>query len=426
MSDGTFMHDLATRLWPINRSITGNGVRQTLAILQEHLPDLTITEVPSGTQCFDWTVPPEWNVTEARLTDPDGAVVADIADHTLHLLGYSIPVNTHLTLEELQAHLYSLPDQPDAIPYMTSYYKERWGFCLTENARQALKPGLYHARIDSTLDPAGALSYGELLIPGDSEQEIFVSTYICHPSMANNELSGPVVATALAMWLSQLPRRRYTYRFVFIPETIGSIAYLSHTLQQLQERVVAGFNVTCIGDERGYSYLPSRRGDSLSDRVVAHVMHHVDPAHIRYPWEERGSDERQYCAPGIDLPITTVMRSKFGEYPEYHTSLDDLDLVTPAGLQGGLEVLQKCCDVLEADARYQVTVLGEPQLGKRGLYPNLSTKDTKRQVANMMNLISYSDGAHSVLDIAEKLEQPFWVLHPIAQVLHEHALLRSV
>ncbi|EBA14552.1 hypothetical protein RSK20926_01117 [Roseobacter sp. SK209-2-6] len=420
------MHDLATRLWPINRSITGNGLRQTLEILKEHLPELTITEVASGTQCFDWVVPPEWNVTQARLTAPDGSVVADIADHTLHLLGYSTPVDLRLSLDELQSHLYSLPDQPDAIPYMTSYYKERWGFCITDTARQALQPGEYHARIESTLDADGALSYGELVIPGESEQEIFISTYICHPSMANNELSGPVVATALAMWLSRLPQRKYTYRFVFIPETIGSIAYLSRNLEVLQSRVIAGFNVTCIGDERGYSYLASRHGDTLSDRVVQHVMQHVDPDHIRYPWEERGSDERQYCAPGIDLPITTVMRSKFGEYPEYHTSLDDLELVTPAGLQGGLDVLQKCCTVLEADAAYRVTVLGEPQLGKRGLYPNLSTKDTKRQVANMMNLISYSDGQHSVLDIAEKLDQPFWVLQPIAEVLYEHSLLENI
>lgn len=426
MINGNFMHELATRLWPINRSITGNGVRQTLDILNEHLPDLTVTEVSSGTKCFDWTIPPEWNVTTARLTAPDGSVVADIKEHALHLLGYSTPVDCKLSLEELQAHLYSLPEQPDAIPYMTSYYKERWGFCITDRARQALQPGLYHAQIDSTLDPAGSLTYGELVLPGESEKEVFISTYVCHPSMANNELSGPVVATALAMWLSDLPQRKYTYRFVFIPETIGSIAYLSHNLAHLKEKVVAGFNITCIGDDRSYSYLRSRQGDTLSDRVVEHVMTHTDPQHICYPWEERGSDERQYCAPGIDLPITTIMRSKFGEYPEYHTSLDDLSLVTPDGLQKGLEVVQKCCDVLEADAHYRVTVLGEPQLGKRGLYPNLSTKDTKRQVADMMNLISHSDGSKSVLAIAEKLEKPFWVLQPIAKTLHEHALFERV
>ena len=361
----TSFHDLLRSLFPICRSITGNGVRQTLRMLQEELPGLKTFEVPSGSKVFDWTVPDEWNITGARLTGPSGEVVADFADSNLHVMGYSEPVDCTLSLEELQGHLHSLPEMPNAIPYITSYYARRWGFCLTHEQRQNLKPGMYRAVIDSTLAP-GSLTYGELVIPGQCEKEIFISTYVCHPSMANNELSGPVVATALAQWVAQQPRR-YTYRFVFVPETIGSITYLSRNHEALRRNVVAGFNLTCMGDERAYSYLPSRKGDTLADKAALHVLRHFAPDFIRYTFLDRESDERQYCSPGIDLPLCSVMRSKYHVYPEYHTSRDDCTLVTQKGLEDSVNIMTRILEALEENVVYEPRVLCEPQLGKRGL-----------------------------------------------------------
>jgi len=337
-------------------------------------------------------------------------------------LGYSEPVDKWMTLEELDPHLYSLPDQPNAIPYVTSYYKQRWGFCLTYNQYKSLKPGRYHAVIDSILKP-GMLNYGELILPGESNKEVFLSTYICHPSMANNELSGPVVTMALAQWLTTIAKRRYTYRFVFIPETIGSIVYLSRNLDHLKQHVIAGFNITCIGDDRAYSYVPSRDGNTLSDKAALHVLKHIDPKFKRYTWLDRGSDERQYCAPGVDLPVATIMRSKYGEYPEYHTSLDDLVLVTPSGLEGGYNALRSAIKIIEKNVYLITTVIGEPQLGKRGLYPTLSTKHPSQSTRTMMNLISYCDGQHSLLEIAELIKEPFWDLLPMVKTLQENELV---
>jgi aminopeptidase-like protein len=337
-------------------------------------------------------------------------------------VGYSEPVDKWLTLDELDPHLYSLPDQPDAIPYVTSYYKQRWGFCLTDNQRKTLKPERYHVVVDSGLK-AGVLNYGELILPGDSDKEIFLSTYICHPSMANNELSGPVVMMALAQWLETLQNRRYTYRIVFIPETIGSIVYLSEYLDHLKKHVIAGFNITCVGDDRSYSYLPSRNGNTLSDKVALHVLKHIDPEFKRYTWLDRGSDERQYCAPGVGLPIATIMRSKYGEYPEYHTSLDNLNLVTPSGFEGGYTALRKALEIIERNVFPKTTVLGEPQLGKRGLYPKLSTKTSGGQIRAMMNLITYCDGNTSLLEIADLINEPFMDLVPLVEKLVDNGLL---
>jgi aminopeptidase-like protein len=420
---GKEIHDLCARLFNINRSITGDGVRKTLAILKEFMPDLTITEVPSGTSVFDWTIPKEWRVNDAYIVTPSGEKICSFKENNLHLVGYSVPVRKKLNLSELQDNLYSLPEQRTAIPYITSYYKERWGFCLTQEQRDALEPGEYEVFIDSELFD-GSLSYGELLIPGKSHKEIFISTYICHPSMANNELSGPTVATFIAKWLLAMPLNRYTYRFVFIPESIGSIAYLSQNKDRLKSNVFAGFNVTCVGDNRDYSYLPSRNGNTISDLVSKHVLKHICPTYKKYRWTDRGSDEQQYCSPGIDLPIASIMRTKYGNYEEYHTSLDDLEhVVTPEGLEGGYTALKLALEILEENRYPKVNFFCVPQLGKRGLYPTLSTKTSGIEVVLMLDVISWSDGSKSILDIAEICEVPVWEIYPIINRLTEHKIL---
>jgi len=418
------MYSWARDLYPINRSLTGTGVRQTLAYLGNLLPGLVMHEVPSGTKAFDWTVPDEWTIRDAYIADESGKRVVDFQQHNLHVVGYSEPVDLWLDREELEQYLHSLPGQPDAIPYVTSYYKRRWGFCLTHNQRVALPQGLYHVVVDSDLKP-GVLNYAELILPGETDEEVLLSTYICHPSMANNELSGPIVTTALAQWLQSLEKRRYTYRIVFIPETIGSIVYLSKNIDQLKRQVIAGFNITCIGDDRCYSYLPSRNGSTLSDQAALHVLHHTDTNFKRYSWLDRGSDERQYCAPGVDLPIATIMRSKYGEYPEYHTSLDNLNLITPSGLEGGYKAIRRAIEILEQNVYLRATVICEPQLGRRDLYPTLSTKESGEQVKAMMNLISYSDGTFTLLEIADLIREPFWELMPIVEKLVIHGLLEK-
>lgn len=425
LENGNEIHALARRLFPICRSITGDGVRKTLEILSELLPELQIHEVPSGTKCFDWTVPMEWNIRDAYIICPDGKKIASFQSNNLHVVGYSTPVEKELTLAELQNHLHSLPDQPTAIPYVTSYYRENWGFCLSHHERTALREGTYRVFIDSELK-SGHLTYGELKLPGKSNREIFLSTYVCHPSMGNNELSGPVVTTHLARWLVSKRERHFSYRIVFIPETIGSIVYLSRNLVEMKEKIVAGFNITCVGDDRAFSYLPSRAEHSLADRAALHVLKHLAPDFKRYTFLERGSDERQYCSPGVDLPVASVMRSKYGEFPEYHTSLDDLNFISPEGLYGAYSALKKCVECLEQDHIYRMTVLGEPQLGKRGLYPTTSQKGSTASITAMMNLIAYCDGKMSLLDIAEKINVPMWDLFEITNRLAREKLLERV
>ena len=423
---GNDIYQLARKLWPINRSITGEGVRETLRIISGHLPKLKIKSALSGTQAFDWTVPDEWHVSEAYIITPSGEKICDFSINNLHLVGYSVPFCGRMKLEELQKHLYSLPEQPNAIPYITSYYEERWGFCLTQEQRNVLADGEYEVVIDSRLF-AGQLNYGELILPGESDQEIFLSTYICHPAMANNELSGLTVATYLAKWLSELKVRRYTYRFIFIPETIGSIIYLSKNYIHLKKKVFAGFNISCVGDERSYSYLPSRNGNTISDKVAKHVLKWIDPDYKCWTWFDRGSDERQYCSPGIDLPIASILRTKYGQYPEYHTSLDNLDsVVTPKGLDGGYWALRKALEIIEKNKIYKVNILCKPQLGKRGLYPTLSTKKLGREVKTMMNLLSFCDGEHSILEISEKINVPVWDLYELVEKLILHDLISPI
>ncbi|HEU5402981.1 MAG TPA: DUF4910 domain-containing protein [Terriglobales bacterium] len=421
-SVGEKMYSWAKDLFPICRSITGDGTRETLQYLRNLLPALNLTEVPSGTAAFDWTVPDEWNIRDAFVADAHGNRVIDFKTSNLHVVGYSEPVDRWVELDELQQHLYSLEDRPDTIPYITSYYKRRWGFCLAHNHRRKLLPGKYHVVVDSALEP-GSLTYADMVLPGSSSREVLFSTYVCHPSMANNELSGPVVTAALAQWLSELPERRFTYRFVFIPETIGSIVYLSRHAREMKERTVAGFVVTCAGDDRCFSFMPSRLGRTLADRVALHVLRHHAPDFRTYTFLERGSDERQYCSPKIDLPVVSIMRSKYGDYPEYHTSDDDLSLISPQGLQGTFDMLQRCVRALEANRTFDATFCCEPQLGKRGLYPTLSTRETAAKVRTMMNVLGYADGRTDLLGIAELIGQPFEKCAEVAKLLTDAGVL---
>ena len=396
---GADMHQWATDLFPICRSLTGDGVRSTLGYLQQLLPSLKTFEIPSGTRALDWEVPKEWVIRDAYIADLDGNRLVDFNTNNLHVVGYSIPVDVVLSGAELDEHLHSLPELPHAIPYVTSYYRETWGFCLTHDQRAHLGDGPFRVLIDSE-HKVGSLTYGELIIPGDTSDEILLSTYVCHPSMANNELSGPVVTAALARWILGLEDRHYTYRIVMIPETIGSIVYLSLHLRHLQEHLKAGWVLTCIGDDRAYSYLPSPSGATFADRVSKKVMSKLNHRFDEYSFLDRGSDERQYCSPGVDLPVVSLMRSKYGTYPEYHTSLDDLSLVTPSGLQGGLDMMKAVIDELEGIPRWRSTVLGEPQMGKRDLYPTTSTSTSGHEVYDMMNVLAFCDGTHDTEELA--------------------------
>lgn len=419
------MYDLCGKMFPICRSITGDGVRETMAILQEIVPEIVLHEIPSGTQAFDWSVPKEWRIRDAWVKNSKGEKIIDFKESNLHVVSYSIPVNKKVTLEELKKHLYTQPDQPDAIPYVTSYYKESFGFCISQEQYDSLSDDIYHMFIDSELFE-GSLTYGELILPGESDEEILLSTYICHPSMANNELSGPAVSLYLAKYLQARAERRYTYRFVYVPETIGSITYLSQEnhLEQMKKHVIAGWNLSCVGDDRTYSMVATRYGNTLTDRVTENVLRFVYPGYKKYTFLHRGSDERQYNAPGIDLPVCGFSRSKYGEYPEYHTSKDDMGLISPAGLVGAYTVMVECVEALEHNCRYQVQCYGEPQLGRRGLYPLVSKKGSYDEVMKMMDFIAYADGKNDLFDISNIIGVPVRELVGIAKNLESNGLIR--
>ena len=424
MDIGHQMYALCDRLFPICRSITGDGVRETLGILQDIVPDMTIHEVPTGTQVFDWTVPKEWKIRDAWIKNSRGEKILDFQKTNLHVVGYSLPVDQKVTLAELLPLIYTQPDQPDAIPYVTSYYQERYGFCMTQRQKDVLPDDTYHIHIDSTLQD-GSLTYGEILIPSTegAEDEIFLSTYVCHPSMANNELSGPAVTIYLAKAILAKKKRRYAYRIIFIPETIGAITYLSAHLLEMKEKVRAGFNISCVGDDRTYSYVPSRYGDTLADKAAQNILSFSHPTYVKYSFLQRASDERQYNAPGVDLPVCAVCRSKYGEYPEYHTSKDDMTLISPAGLKGAYEVYEDILEALEHNRTYRIQCLCEPQLGKRGLYPTVSQKGTYGDVNRMMDFIAYADGENDLIDISNHIGVPVKELLPVVEKLSKNGLL---
>lgn len=420
LANGADLMALATRLYPICRSITGAGLRKTLNILGESIP-LRKFEVPSGTEVFDWEVPLEWNIDAARLFDPDGRVVVDFADHNLHVVNYSEPVSATFTLGELASRLHVSSRDPGWIPYKTSYYRRNWGFCLRERDRQQLKPGDYRVQIDSSLQP-GALTYGELLLPGTSNREMLVFTHACHPSLANDNLSGLVTAAALAQWLEPRPRY-YSWRFVFAPGTLGSLCWLRNNEANLG-KIDHGLVLGLLGDAAPWTYKRSRRGDARIDAIVPHVLRQLDPASRIIDFDPYGYDERQLCSPGFNLPVGRLNRSINDGYPQYHSSADDLSLITAQALERSLAACQAVAEVIEGDRRYlNLKPKGEPRLGKRGLYGSTGGSSPARTELAMLWVLNQSDGGPSLLDIAQRSGLDFDTIRAAARALEEAGLL---
>lgn len=430
------MDELFDRLFPITRSITGPGVRDTLAILGEHVP-LEVLGIPTGTKVFDWEIPPEWHISEAWIKDAEGRTVVDFRDHNLHVVNFSTAVDRVMTLEELKPHLHTVPHLPDAIPYVTSYYKERWGFCLTQRQLEQLRPGNYHVCIRSEHVP-GELNIGQAVLPGDSEEEVLISTYICHPSMANNELSGPIVAAFLYNRLKRWKRRRFTYRFVWLPETIGSIAYLSLYGEQLKRKLVAGLVLTCLGGEDVLHYKRSRRGDAPLDRLVVHLFKSEAIAGRSVAFTPAyGSDERQYNSPGFNLPVGQLNRTLSRKFPGYHTSLDTKESMGIDKLWQSVEETEQILTAFEADGYYVNTrPFGEVKLDKHGLYPDMNSRTTTRHSNNQMmdgrtqlnrilTVLNYADGEHRLQEIADKCKARLPELVPIVELLKDKGLLEG-
>ena len=420
---GREIHDRIRRLYPICRSITGNGVRETLRIIAGEIP-IDIREVPSGTAAFDWHIPREWNIRDAYIKNSAGERVVDFNASNLHVVSYSVPVRSRMSLAQLQPHLFSIPDHPDWIPYKTSYYRETWGFCLSERQRSALRDELYEVCIDSTLEN-GHLTYGECCLPGTEAGEVLFSTHVCHPSLCNDNLSGVSLAVSLAKRL-QSRKRRYTYRFLFVPGTIGAIAWLSLN-EKRATAVKHGLVLACIGDRGRLSYKQSRQGIAEIDRVVQHVLTQSDPGGRVEEFSPYGYDERQYCSPGFNLPVGVLSRTPHGQFAEYHTSADNLDLVDAASLADSLETCLSIVEVLEANGTFlNTSPKCEPQLGKRGLYAAMGghSADNRRQEAALLWILNQSDGTQSLLDIAGKSGLPFAVIRAAATALLDNGLLR--
>ena len=477
------MYKWAKAIFPICRSITGQGVRDTLHYIKKILPNLKICSVPTGTKVFDWKIPQEWNIKDAYIKNSKGKKIIDFKKNNLHVVSYSTPIHKKIKLNELKPYLYSLPSQPKAIPYVTSYYKKRWGFCLQDSQLKKLKEDLYEVKIKSSLKN-GVLNYGELIIPGKSKKEIMLTTNICHPSMANNETSGLVVTTGIAKWLLSLKERNYTYRVTFLPETVGAIAYIKKNLKILKKNVIAGFVLVCIGDNKTYSYLSSRSGNTLADKAIKIGLKKSKvKKYKKYSYLERGSDERQFCSPGIDLPICSFMRSKYHTYSQYHTSLDNLSFISKKGLDGSLQVLKNTISYIEnSKNNFKINkkklkekknkcrkkflnsiyirrknLLCEPFLSQYNLYHTLNynykaglgfgykkekkTKNNKaqkifdtrvsstsplneREINIILNIFAYIDGKINLLTLSKKIKSKPFEIHKIAKLLQSKGLIK--
>jgi aminopeptidase-like protein len=418
---GEEIYQLASTIYPICRSITGDGVRETLDHLARRL-DLEVHEVPSGTQVFDWTIPREWSIRDAFIKNSAGERIIDFRKCNLHVLNYSQPVRARLPLEELKKHVFTLPDQPDAIPYRTSYYAESWGFCMAHHELAALPDGIYEVEIDVSLED-GSLTYGEYLHRGETEEEFLLSAHICHPSLANDNCSGLALLTLLAERLAPL-QTRYSYRFVFAPGTIGAIAWLARNEHRVA-RIRHGLVVSCLGDGGGPTYKKSRRGDAMIDRAMTHVLRHMATTPTILDFFPYGYDERQYCSPGFDLPVGSLQRSQFGTFPEYHTSADNLDFIRPEHLAESYRMITAAIDIVENDWRpLSTNPKCEPQLGRRGLYAALGgDKDGPAKSMALLWTLNLADGRHSLLDIAERANMPFAVVAEAARLLRQSGLL---
>jgi aminopeptidase-like protein len=420
---GQSMYSMVAELFPICRSITGNGLRQTLRAIQAQIP-LDLFEVPTGTQVFDWTVPKEWNIRDAYVKNSAGERVIDFQKSNLHVVNYSVPIRQSLPLAELKEHLFTLPNQPDWIPYRTSYYKETWGFCLTQRQLDSLPDGQYEAVIDSTLQD-GSLTYGECFLPGESQEEIILSCHCCHPSLANDNLSGIALATHLARHL-QNSSRRYSYRFLFIPGTIGAITWLARNTGKTS-RIRHGLVLTGVGDSGNLAYKKTRQGSAEIDRAAALVLRHSGQAHQILDFSPYGYDERQFCSPGINLAVGRISRTPHGTFPEYHTSADNLNFVHAAKLGESFTACLEILSLLENNKTYlNLSPNGEPQLGKRGLYRMIGgPADAGLAEMAMLWVLNLSDGQHSLLDIAERSGLPFPAVRRASDLLGDQGLLRQ-
>lgn len=413
------------RLWPICRSITGNGLRDSLNVIQELIP-LQLREVPTGTKVFDWTIPKEWNIKDAYIIMPDGNKICDFKVNNLHVVNYSIPVNKELEYDELTKHLHYIDSMPEAIPYVTSYYKENWGFCISYKEFKKLpKTGIYKVVIESSLQ-AGSLTYGEYILKGETDEEVLFSTYLCHPSMANNELSGPLVQAFLYQKIASLTKRKYTYRFLFAPETIGVVAYLYENGMHLKQKLKAGYVLTCCGDDANFIYKQSKHVNSIADEIAKHVLKHQDVPYEIIPFSVGGSDERQYCSPGFNLPVGSLTRSMYQRYKEYHTSLDNKNFISFEAMKKTIETYFLFVKALELNNYYKAEIeYCEPQLGKRGLYPSSVNPDVSRKlIHDRMHLLSFADGKLSLIEIAELKNIPVFDLEQHVLLLQEEGLLK--
>jgi aminopeptidase-like protein len=418
---GREAYALIEEMYPICRSITGEGVRATLAIIDRLVP-LQITEVPSGSPALDWTVPPEWNIRDAWVADASGRRVIDFRRSNLHVVNYSEPVHATMSLEQLRPHLHTLPDRPDAVPYRTSYYERAWGFCLSQHELEALADGPYEVAIESTLEP-GSLTYAEFVVPGSTEDEILISAHVCHPSLCDDNLSGVAVSALLARQLRDGPTPRHTIRFLYAPGTIGALTWLSRNRDRVG-RVRHGLTLTCLGDAHPFTYKRTLSGDRPVDRAAAHVLSTSGTEHQLIDFFPYGYDERQFNSPGFRMPVGSLMRGRHGLFPEYHTSDDNLDFVTARHLGESFEVLSRIVRVVDGDRRLRNTApYGEPQLGSRGLYRALGGTTIADAQLVMLWVLTLSDGDHSMLDIAERAGVPFEAVRDVAQLLEQHGLL---